>query len=165
MPQFKSTIPTLNSKIRHKQRNDGKFDPQELARLFEQDELEHPLWRQRNSEEAAVTATFWISRGNDENLSIKAAYLVGYISGQQLNEILKAVWCRGIAPVRIAAAFGAQSVKPKSQKAIPSAILRKNNEPFGGEIRMAIRIRMKWRKKNFFKSKIDQISKNFLTRA
>jgi len=138
-----------------------EFDPQELLAFLRQDELDYPAGAKKFGE-AALPLLSELVEGNDENLSIKAAYLVGYISGTAADEILKAAGDRGIAPVRIAAAFGAQKREPK----IAEAILQRSfedNDP--SVVKFAMRSVSAMKMEKNFKSKIDQISKNFLNES
>jgi hypothetical protein len=135
-----------------------EFDPQELLAFLRQDELDYPAGAKKFGE-AALPLLSELVEGNDENLSIKAAYLVGYISGTAADEILKAAGDRGIAPVRIAAAFGAQKREPK----IAEAILQRSfedNDP--SVVKFAMRSVSAMKMEKNFKSKIEHISKNFL---
>lgn len=134
-----------------------KFDPQELLAFLRQDELDYPAGAKKFGE-AALPLLSELIEGNDENLAIKAAYLVGYISGNRADEILKVAADRGIAPVRIAAAYGAQKREPK----IAEAILKRSfedNDP--SVIKFAMRSTSAMNLEKKFKSEITHISKNF----
>jgi len=136
----------------------SEFDPQELLAFLRQDELDYPAGAKKFGE-AALPLLAELIEGNDENLSIKAAYLVGYISGTGADEILKTAADRGIAPVRIAAAYGAQKREPK----IAESILERSfedNDP--SVVKYAMRSASALKMEKNFKSKIDHISKTFL---
>jgi len=136
----------------------SEFDPQELLAFLRYDELDYPAGAKK-FRQAALPLLSELIEGNDENLSIKAAYLVGYISGTAADKILKVAGDRGIAPVRIAAAFGAQKREPK----IAEAILQRSfedNDP--SVVKFAIRSVSAMKMEKNSKSNIDQISKNFL---
>lgn len=136
----------------------SEFDPQELLAFLRQDELDYPAGAKKFGE-AALPLLAELIEGNDENLSIKAAYLVGYISGTGADEILKAAADRGIAPVRIAAAYGAQKREPKIAEAILQRSLD-DNDP--SVVKFAMRSASALKMEKNFKSKIDHISKTFL---
>lgn len=135
----------------------SEFAPEELLAFLRQDELDYPAGA-KNFGEAALPLLSDLIEGNDENLSIKAAYLVGYISGDEADGILKTAADRGIAPVRIAAAFGAQKREPK----IAEAILQRSFEDHDPSVlKFAMRSASAMKMENNFKSKIEQISKTF----
>ncbi|MDG1277027.1 MAG: hypothetical protein P8O16_07080 [Algoriphagus sp.] len=136
----------------------SEFDPQELLAFLRQDELDYPAGAKKFGE-AALPLLAELIEGNDENLSIKAAYLVGYISGTGADEILKGAADRGIAPVRIAAAYGAQKREPKIAEAILQRSLD-DNDP--SVVKFAMRSASALNMEKNFKSKIDHISKTFL---
>lgn len=136
----------------------SEFNPQDLLDFLRQDELDYPAGAKKFGE-AALPLLAELIEGNDENLSIKAAYLVGYISGTGADEILKTAADRGIAPVRIAAAYGAQKREPK----IAESILERSFEDSDPSVvKYAMRSAAALKMEKTFKSKIDHISKTFL---
>ncbi len=133
------------------------FDPQELLSFLRQDELDYPAGAKKFGKDALPLLENLIE-GSDENLAIKAAYLVGYMEDEGANDILSKAADKGIAPVRIAAAFGAQKREPK----IAEAILQRSfddNDP--SVVKFAMRSASALKMEKTFKSKIDHISKNF----
>lgn len=134
------------------------YDAQELLAFLRQDELDYPAGAKKFGS-AALPFLAELVQGGDENLSIKAAYLVGYIDDEAGDDILEMAAEKGIAPVRIAAAFGAQKRSAK----IAESILNKSlddNDP--SVVKFALRSVSTMKMGNTFKSKIDKISKSFL---
>ncbi|SFU07558.1 HEAT repeat-containing protein [Algoriphagus locisalis] len=134
------------------------FDAQELLAFLRQDELDYPAGAKKFGK-AALPFLAELVEGNDENLSIKAAYLVGYIDDEAGNDILQMAAEKGSAPVRIAAAFGAQKRGAKAAEAILSKSLD-DNDP--SVVKFALRSATAMKMEKTFKTKIDKISKSFL---
>lgn len=136
-------------------------DPQELLAFLRQDELDYPAGAKKFGEEALPLLSELV-QGNDENLAVKAAYLIGYISGDRAAEILMVAADKGIAPVRIAAAYGAQKRKPE----VAVEILRRSledNDP--SVVKFAMRSASALNLEKKFKNQIDHISKSFLNES
>ena len=134
------------------------FDPQELLDFLRQDELDYPAGAAKFGKEALPLLKELIA-GSDENLSMKAAYLVGYIDDESVGDILKEAAEKGSSTIRIAAAFGAQKRSPEVAEAILSKALDDTNPSV---VKFAMRSVSAMKMQNKFKSKIDHISKNFL---
>ena len=134
-----------------------EFDAQELLAFLRQDELDYPAGAQKFGK-AALPFLSELIEGSDENLSIKAAYLVGYIDDEAGNDILEKAAEKGSAPVRIAAAFGAQK---RGAKAAESILNRSLEDSDPSVIKFALRSAKTMKMENTFKSKIDKISKSF----
>ena len=133
------------------------FDAQELLAFLRQDELDYPAGAKKFGKEALPFLSELV-QGSDENLSIKAAYLVGYIDDDAGNDILQMAAEKGSAPVRIAAAFGAQKRGAKSAEAILSKSLD-DSDP--SVVKFALRAATAMKMEKTFKTKIDKISKSF----
>lgn len=134
-----------------------ELGPNELLAFLRQDELDYPAGAKKFGKEALPLLAELIV-GSDENLAVKAAYLVGYIEDEGANQILQNAADKGIAPVRIAAAFGAQ----KRDAKVAEGILKRSfedNDP--SVIKFAMRSVSALKMEKTFKTKIDHISKNF----
>jgi len=163
-----------NLTIHFKTKNHGtskkrkaEFDPQELLAFLRNRMNWTSGWSKEIRRGGVKPLLSELVRGEWwEPFHQKPAYLVGYKSREQAAwwKILKGGWWIGGLRRTVAAAFGAQKRwTPK----IAEAILQRSfedNEPFGGEIRHAIRIRDENGEK-ISKVKIDQISKNFLNES
>lgn len=134
------------------------FDAQELLAFLRQDELDYPAGAKKFGS-AALPFLAELIQGNDENLSIKAAYLVGYIDDESGSDILEMAADKGSAPVRIAAAFGAQKRSPQAAEAILNKSLE-DNDP--SVVKFALRSASALKMESKFRTKIDKISKSFL---
>lgn len=134
------------------------FDAQEILAFLRQDELDYPEGAKKFGKEALPFLSELV-QGTDENLSIKAAYLVGYIDDEAGNDILQIAAEKGSAPVRIAAAFGAQKRSAKAAESILSRSLE-DNDP--SVVKFALRSASAMKMEKTFKTKIDKISKSFL---
>jgi len=134
------------------------FDAQELLAFLRQDELDYPAGAKKFGKSALPFLSELI-QGSDENLSIKAAYLVGYIEDEASNDILEMAADKGSAPVRIAAAYGAQ----KRTAAVAEAILSRSLEDSDpAVVKFGLRSAAAMNLEKTFKTKIDRISKTFL---
>lgn len=134
------------------------FDAQEILAFLRQDELDYPEGAKKFGKEALPFLSELV-QGTNENLSIKAAYLVGYIDDEAGNDILQIAAEKGSAPVRIAAAFGAQKRSAKAAESILSRSLE-DNDP--SVVKFALRSASAMKMEKTFKTKIDKISKSFL---
>ncbi len=134
------------------------FTIQDILDFLRQDELDYPAAAARFGKEALPFLSDLV-KGSDENLAIKAAYLVGYIDGEASDEILKNAATTGIAPVRIAAAFGAQKRAPKAAEAILQHSLD-DSDP--SVVKFALRSASAMKLGDKLKIQIDKISKSFL---
>ncbi|TXE14448.1 HEAT repeat domain-containing protein [Algoriphagus aquimarinus] len=133
------------------------FDAQELLAFLRQDELDYPAGAKKFGK-TALPFLAELVQGADENLSIKAAYLVGYIDDEAGNDILEMAAEKGSAPVRIAAAFSAQKRSAKAAEAILNKSLD-DSDP--SVVKFALRSASAMKMENIFKTKIDKISKTF----
>ncbi|MBN3520778.1 HEAT repeat domain-containing protein [Algoriphagus lutimaris] len=134
------------------------FDPEELLNFLRQDELDYPAGAKKFGKDALPLLSDLIE-GSDENLSMKAAYLVGYIDDDRVGDILKNAAEKGSSTIRIAAAFGAQKRPPEVAEAILSKSLEDNNPSV---VKFAMRSVSSMKLGKNLKSKIDHISKHFL---
>lgn len=134
------------------------FDAQELLAFLRQDELDYPAGAKKFGKEALPLLSELV-QGSDENLSIKAAYLVGYIDDEAGDDILQTAADKGSAPIRIAAAFGAQK---KSAKVAESILSRSLDDHDPSVVKFALRSASAMKMEKALKSKIDKISKSFL---
>ena len=134
------------------------FNPQELLDFLRQDELDYPAGAAKFGKEALPLLKELIA-GSDENLSMKAAYLVGYIDDESVGDILKEAAEKGSSTIRIAAAFGAQKRSPEVAEAILSKSLDDTNPSV---VKFAMRSVSAMKLGKNLKSKIDNISKNFM---
>ncbi len=134
------------------------YDAQELLAFLRQDELDYPAGAKKFGK-AALPFLAELVQGSDENLSIKAAYLVGYIDDEAGNAILQMAAEKGSAPVRIAAAFGAQK---RGAKAAESILSKSLDDTDPSVVKFALRSASVMKMEKTFKTKIDKISKSFL---
>lgn len=136
----------------------GGFNPDELLAFLRQDELDYPAAALKFGE-AALPFLKELVASTDENLAMKAAYLVGYIEGDAADQILEEAAAAGSVTIRVAAAFGAQKRKSSVAEAILQRSLEDSNPSvvkFGLLSAKASKLESK------LKTKIDKISKNFL---
>ncbi|WP_296704364.1 HEAT repeat domain-containing protein [Algoriphagus sp.] len=134
------------------------FDPQEVLDFLRQDELDYPAGAKKFGKDAIPFLSDLIE-GTDENLSMKAAYLVGFIDDESVGDVLKKAAEKGSSTIRIAAAYGAQKRSPEVAEAILSRALDDNNPSV---VKFAMRSVSNLKLGKNLKSKIDHISKNFL---
>lgn len=133
------------------------FEIQDLLSFLRQDELDYPAGAAKFGK-AAIPILGELVEGSDENLAIKAAYLLGYIDDEAANPILEKAASQGIAPVRIAAAFGAQ----KKSAAVAEKILQRSLEDTDASVvKFALRSATAMKLGKNLQPKIDKISKTF----
>ncbi|SFA74174.1 HEAT repeat domain-containing protein [Algoriphagus aquimarinus] len=133
------------------------FDAQELLAFLRQDELDYPAGAKKFGK-TSLPFLAELVQGSNENLSIKAAYLVGYIDDEAGNDILQMAAEKGSAPVRIAAAFGAQK---RSAKAAESILSKSLDDTDPSVIKFALRSASAMKLEKTFRTKIDKLSKTF----
>lgn len=133
------------------------FEIQDLLYFLRQDELDYPAGASKFGK-AAIPILSDLVEGSDENLAIKAAYLLGYIDDKAADPILEKAASEGIAPVRIAAAFGAQ----KKSAAVAEKILQRSLEDSDASVvKFALRSATAMKLGKNLQPKIDKISKTF----
>lgn len=138
--------------------SDGEFNPDELLAFLRQDELDYPAAALKFGA-AALPFLKELIASSDENLAMKAAYLVGYIEGDAADQILEEAAATGSVPIRVAAAFGAQ----KRNSAAAEAILKRSLEDSSPSVvKFALQSAKASKLGSALKTKIDHISKNFL---
>lgn len=130
----------------------------ELLAFLRQDELDYPAAALKFGE-AALPFLKELVISSDENLAIKAAYLVGYIQGDQADQILESAASFGSAPIRVAAAFGAQKRSSAGAEAILKHSLE-DNDP--SVVKFGLISAKASKLENKLKTRIDKISKSFL---
>jgi hypothetical protein len=136
----------------------GASSTDELLAFLRQDELDYPAAALKFGE-AALPFLKELVNSSDENLAIKAAYLVGYIQGDQADLILENAATFGSAPIRVAAAFGAQ----KRNSAVAEAILKHSlDDSDPSVVKFGLLSAKATKLENTLKTRIDKISKNFL---
>ncbi len=136
----------------------GEFNPDELLAFLRQDELDYPAAAQKFGE-AALPFLKELVGGSDENLAMKAAYLVGYIEGDAADQILEEAAASGSVPIRVAAAYGAQ----KRSTGAAEAILKHSlDDSSPSVVKFALQSAKASKLGATLKSKIDRISKSFL---
>lgn len=136
----------------------GGFSPDELLAFLRQDELDYPAAALKFGE-AALPFLKELVASSDENLAMKAAYLVGYIQGDAADQILEEAAATGSVPIRVAAAFGAQ----KRSSAAAEAILKRSlDDSSPSVVKFALQSAKASKLGSVLKSRIDKISKNFL---
>lgn len=130
----------------------------DLLAFLRQDELDYPAAALRFGKDSLPFLKELVG-SSDENLATKAAYLVGFIQDEEADKILEDAAMRGAAPIRVAAAFGAQ----KRKSAVAEAILQRSlddNDP--SVVKFALQSAKATKLDKILKSKIDKISKSFL---
>jgi HEAT repeat protein len=130
----------------------------ELLAFLRQDELDYPAAALKFGKESLPFLKELIA-SSDENIATKAAYLVGYMEDDEADKILEEAAFKGSAPIRVAAAFGAQ----KRKSAVAEAILQRSledNDP--SVVKFALLSAKATNLEKNLKPKIDKISKNFL---
>lgn len=130
----------------------------DLLAFLRQDELDYPAAALRFGKDSLPFLKELVG-SSDENLATKAAYLVGFIEDEEADKILEDAAVRGSAPIRVAAAFGAQ----KRKSAVAEAILQRSlddNDP--SVVKFALQSAKATKLDKILKSKIDKISKSFL---
>jgi HEAT repeat protein len=136
----------------------GEFNPDELLAFLRQDELDYPAAALKFGQ-AALPFLKELVASSDENLAMKAAYLVGYIEGDTADKILEEAAATGSVPIRVAAAFGAQ----KRSSAAAEAILNRSLEDSSPSVvKFALQAAKASKLEKTLKPQIDKISKNFL---
>ncbi|MDX5338735.1 MAG: hypothetical protein LPK25_06900 [Cyclobacteriaceae bacterium] len=131
---------------------------EELLAFLRQDELDYPAAALKFGKESLPFLKELIN-SSDENLAVKAAYLVGYIDDDSGDQILEEAATKGSAPIRVAAAFGAQSRKSAGAEAILKKSLE-DSDP--SVIKFALSSAKKAKLEKTLQPKIEKISKNFL---
>lgn len=130
---------------------------EELLAFLRQDELDYPAAALKFGKEALPFLKDLVN-SSDENLATKAAYLVGYIDGDSADQILIDAASKS-APIRVAAAFGAQSRK----SAVAESILKKSLEDADPSVvKFALQSAKKAKLEKVLQPRIEKISKNFL---
>lgn len=138
--------------------NHGASSTNELLAFLRQDELDYPEAALKFGEDALPFLKELVA-SSDENLAIKAAYLVGFIQGDEADKILESAATVGSAPIRVAAAFGAQ----KRNAASAESILKHSLDDADPSVVKFGLISTKAKKLEAnLKTRIDKISKNFL---
>lgn len=136
----------------------GGFQVDDLLAFLRQDELDYPAAALKFGVDALPFLKELVV-GSDENLAMKAAYLVGYIEGDAADQILEEAADKGSALIRVAAAFGAKNRK----SAVAEAILKRSlddNDP--SVVKFGLLSAKASKLEKNLKTKIDKISKNFL---
>lgn len=136
-------MPTNNDKIN-----------QELIDFLKQDELDYPAGAAKFGP-AALPLLQEILKSNDENLATKAAYLAGYIKDDGVSSVLADAADNKFATVRIAAAFGANKLKPLLASPILKKIMEDND---AGVLKMAIKSVKDLKIADQFKVRLKKIS-------
>jgi len=136
----------------------GVFSPDELLAFLRQDELDYPAAALKFGE-AALPFLKELVASSDENLAMKAAYLVGYIEGDAADQILEEAAATGSVPIRVAAAFGAQRRNSTAAEAI---LKRSLDDSSPSVVKFALQSAKVSKLGSLLKSRIDKISKNFL---
>lgn len=135
----------------------GVFNPEELLAFLRQDELDYPEGALKFGE-AALPFLSELVASSDENLAMKAAYLVGYIEGDAADQILEKAANTGSVPIRVAAAFGAKNRKSSTAESILTRALGDSNPSV---VKFALLSTKASKLEGKMKARIDQISKNF----
>ncbi|PZV78043.1 hypothetical protein CLV31_11819 [Algoriphagus aquaeductus] len=136
----------------------GNPSAEALLAFLRQDELDYSAAALDFGKEALPFLKDLIA-SSDENLSTKAAYLVGYIEDDEADKILTDLAAMGSAPLRVAAAFGAQ----KRKSAVAESILQRSlDDQDPSVIKFALKSVQASKLEKNLKSKIDKISKNFV---
>lgn len=127
---------------------------QELINFLRQDELDYPAGAAKFGP-AVLPLLQELMKSDDENLATKAAYLAGYIKDDSTADILTEAAGNKFATVRVAAAYGAKSLKP----ALASAILKKvMDDNDAGVLKMGIRSVQDLKMADQFKVRLKKIS-------
>ncbi|MFT3902366.1 MAG: HEAT repeat domain-containing protein [Niabella sp.] len=108
---------------------------EEILAFLRQDELDYPGAAKKFGA-AAVPFLQEITEGGDENLSTKAAYLLGYIDDAAAKSALVTAAANKFTTVRIAAAYSAASQDTETAKSILGNLL---NDHDYGVIKVAMR--------------------------
>lgn len=143
-----------------KSRTTGKaISPnEELLAFLRQDELDYPAAALKFGKEALPFLKDLVN-SNDENLATKAAYLVGYMDDDSADQILEEAASRGSAPIRVAAAFGAQTRKSTAAESILKKSLE-DSDP--SVVKYALQSAKRAKLEKTLQSRIEKISKNFV---
>jgi HEAT repeat protein len=127
---------------------------EELIRFLRQDELDYPAGAAKFGAAALPLLTELIN-GNDENLAVKAAYLVGYINAAEVKDIITSAASNKFTAVRVAAAFGAQQLKGADASAVLEKVLE-DNDP--GVLKVAMRSVQSLNLAKNFKTRLSKIA-------
>ncbi len=127
---------------------------QELISFLKQDELDYPAAAAKFGP-AVLPLLQEILKSDDENLATKAAYLVGYIKDDAASTVLEDAAVNKFATVRIAAAFGANKLKPAMAAPILKKIMEDND---AGVLKMAIKSVHNLKIADQFKVRLKKIS-------
>ena len=130
---------------------------EEILAFLRQDELDYPEGALKFGKDALPFLKDLVD-SSDENLATKAAYLVGYIDDDSADQILIDAASKS-APLRVAAAFGAQSRK----SAVAESILKKTLEDGDPSVvKFALQSAKRAKLEKTLQPKIEKISKSFL---
>jgi len=132
---------------------------QEVLAFLRQDELDYPAGAKKFGA-AALPYLEELIASNDEMLATKAAYLAGYIGGEAGSGALKKAAAAGFSTVRLAAAFGAQSLKEADATEVLSQALD-DHDP--GVQKIAMRSVQAKKLQAALKPKLQALSKNAVT--
>mgnify|MGYP000974877440 FL=1 len=127
---------------------------QELINFLKQDELDYPAGAEKFGP-AVLPLLQEILKSDDENLATKAAYLAGYIKDDGKSSVLADAADNKFATVRIAAAFGANKLKPSLASPILKKIMEDNDV---GVLKMAITSAKSLKITDDFKDRFKKIS-------
>lgn len=136
----------------------GASSTDELLAFLRQDELDYPAAALKFGEDS-LPFLKELMVSSDENLAIKAAYLVGYIQGDEADKILENAATLGSAPIRVAAAFGAQKRRPEGAEAILKHSL---DDIDPSVVKYGLIATKAGKLEKNLKSRIEKISKNFM---
>jgi hypothetical protein len=138
--------------------NHGASSTNELLAFLRQDELDYPAAALKFGEDSLPFLRELVT-SSDENLAMKAAYLVGFIQGDEADKILENAANFGSAPIRVAAAFGAQKRNSAGAQAILNHSLE-DKDP--AVVKFGLLAAKASKLESNLKAKIDKISKNFM---
>jgi HEAT repeat protein len=128
---------------------------EELIAFLRQDELDYPAAAQKFGKDALPLLKELIE-GSDENLAVKATYLVSYIQDDAKNDILIAAASNKLTAVRVAAAYGAQKLKEADATKVLDAALA-DNDP--GVLKIAMRSVEQLKLAPKFKTQLAKVAK------
>lgn len=128
---------------------------QELILFLRQDELDYPAGAAKFGA-AALPLLIELIEGEDENLAVKAAYLVGYIKDDSVKDIVLANASNKFSAVRVAAAYNAQKLKDVDASAVLEKAIT-DNDP--GVLKLAMKSIEHLNLSKKFKAQLNNVAK------
>lgn len=129
---------------------------EQIIAFLRQDELNYPEAASKFGAEA-IPFLNELVKSDDENLASKAAYLASYIGNEGSADVMAVAAASRHAPVRVAAAYGAQMLKPAlAEKVLKSSIA--DADP--GVLKVAMRSVQKKKLSASFSKEIAKMAKS-----